>query len=501
MMATLTDHSTESLDQPYVSSTTFDDSGTDRDRVYIGFNEYDNRSSAGGTGRTASAEFSTDARTAPAPAGFTATRIESRNTAEQDMPAVRFTVNNNGVVYGVFYRWASGNVPSAICDVVVVRDDNFATGANPFTNLTDASDGVSGRIVAAGVTVPAFPASLGQNRLVASNLSIAVHPRNSAVVYVAWADRVGTTDYTLHVRRSTNSGVAWSKDLLTIKNATNPALAITTTGQVGFLYQQLTGSAPNQRWATHFRRSNDGAAWSDLVLANTPNATPVATFDPYLGDYADLVAVGRTFYGIFSASNFPNLKNFPQGVKYQRNVDFTTQRLRNETDTADVAISIDPFFFKVSPPTVFDICRFKPTFCWLAKLEPGKIVIDKIDRPIVFDPIPKNCLVKWECPGCGARALCPPYYHIFLDDIDLKQWNVQLFGPKGDDVVHETNRVGDGLVISFRPSKQFFEEGSIGDYSLVLERLGKRSVGPQVISTRLETSEYPFREHMKRRAN
>lgn len=498
MMTTLADHSTESLDQPYVSATTFNDSGTDRDRVYVGFNEYDNRSSAGGTGRTASAEFSLDARTAAAPAGFSTSRIEARNTAEQDMPAVRFAVHNSGVIYGVFYRWASGNTPNAVCDVIVVRDDNFAAGASPFSNLTDPSDSVAGRIVASGVTVPAFPASLGQNRLVASNLSVAVHPGNAATVYIAWADRVGVNDYTLHVRRSTDSGATWSADLLTITNATNPALAINTSGQVGFLYQQLTGTAPNQRWETHFRRTQSGTTWSNVVLANTANNTPAATFQPYLGDYADVIAVGRTFYGIFSASNFPDRNNFPQGVKYQRKVNFTTQRLRNETNTADVAVSIDPFFFKISPPTLFDICTIKPLLCKFVELDKGKIIIDGPDRPIVVDPIPKNCLVKWQCPGCGKGALCPPYYHIFLEDVDPQQWNVFLFGPKGEDVVHEVNRIGKGLVVSFRPSKKFFKEKTIGDYALVFEKIGKVVPTRQVIATHLETSEFPFREHMKR---
>jgi hypothetical protein len=493
MMTALTDNSTQIRDQPYVSATTFDDSGTDRDRVYVGVNNFSN-----GTGQTASAEFSVDARTAAAPAGFTTQRIEARSTAGQDMPAVRFAVHNTGVIYGIFYRWASGSLPSAACDVIVVRDDSSATGANPFTNLTDPSDGVAGRIVAAGVTVPAFPASLGQNRLVASNLSIAVHPTNTGTVYVAWADRVGTNDYTLHVRRSTDSGATWSADLLTITNATNPALAINSSGTVGFLYQALTGTAPNQRWETHFRRTSDGTTWSDLVLANTANSTPARAFDPYIGDYAEVVAVGRTFYGIFSASNFPDLNNFPQGVTYQRNVNFTTQRLRNETNTADVAVSIDPFFFKVSPPTVVDVCVIDPGSCMFPDFGRDKIIIDW-QKPIVIDLIPKNCLLKWTCPGCSPGALCPPYYHIFLDDFDPKYFSVALFGPKGRDVPHEINRVGTGLVVSFRPDRKYFASKSIGDYSLAFQRNDPSFTAKQVIAARLEMSEFPFREHMKRR--
>jgi len=642
MMTVLTDHSTENLDQPYASATTFDDAGTDRDRVYIGFNEYDNRSSVGGTGRTASAEFSLDARTAAAPAGLSTTRIEARNTAEQDMPAIRFSVHNSGVVYGIFYRWESGSIPNAVCDIIVVRDDNYASGTNPFSDLADSSDSVAGRIVAAGRTVPAFNGGLGSNRLVASNLAIAVDPRNSDRIYIAWADNGGaeplyrwykpspgrpkktdhfyttstteptpgsgyvsegitcylppagslgavplyrfykpsindhlyttnsgevspgsgytlegiqgyvfskqqtgtvplhrfywipardhfytlsksegdalgndanyegitgyvyaklSTDYTLHVRSSSDGGMNWSGDLLTITNATNPALALNSSGQVGFLYQQLTGTAPSQRWETHFRRTTNDTTWSDLLLADTPDNTPAPTFQPYIGDYVDLIAVGRTFYGIFSASNLPDLNNFPQGVTYQRNVDFARTKLRNDTDTADVNVSIDPFFFRISPPNVFDICKIAPQLCDIAELDGNRIIIVVGEDPVrVVDPIPKNCLVKWQCPGCeGGTMLCPPYYHIFIEKIDPKEWNLTLFGPRGEYVNHEVNQYGMDLVLSFRPSKRFFKKENIGDYSLVLENLGKPSQAKYVFTTRLETSDFPFSEHIKRR--
>src|SRR5262249_8879117 len=158
-------------------------------------------------------------------------------------------------------------------------------------------------------------------------LSIAVDPANSAVVYIAWADRVGTTDYTLHIRRSIDSGVTWSGDLLTIANATNPALAINNQGKIGFLYQQLAGTAASQRWETRLRRSSDGMTWDDLILARPLANAPAAAFGPYLGDYVHLMAVGKDFYGIFSANNTPDMANFPNGVTYQRNANFTTNTL------------------------------------------------------------------------------------------------------------------------------------------------------------------------------
>jgi hypothetical protein len=55
--------------------------------------------------------------------------------------------------------------------------------------------------------------------------------------------------------------------------------------------------------------------------------------------------VGSEFRGVFSANNTPNLANFPQGVIYQRQVNFSTTTLLN--GGASVNPSIDPFFFAV----------------------------------------------------------------------------------------------------------------------------------------------------------
>jgi hypothetical protein len=273
VMDLLIDRAGAGVDQPYVDAITSIVDGAQRDRVYTGNNDFNAAS-----GRTATVDLSQNARTAPAPAGFTSARLEARNTNGQDMPAIRTSVNSDGNVYAIFYRWVNANTPSARCDVIVARDNNFGTMATPFSALTDPGDGIRGIRVVTNRLVPAFPANLGANRLVASNLSIAVHPSNSAIVYIAWADRVGATDYTLHMRRSTNSGATWSADLLTITNATNPALAINSSGTVGYLYQQLIGG----RWETHFRRGTT-TTWSDMILANTPDNNPAPTFQPYIG--------------------------------------------------------------------------------------------------------------------------------------------------------------------------------------------------------------------------
>ena len=72
---------------------------------------------------------------------------------------------------------------------------------------------------------------------------------------------------------------------------------------------------------------------------------------PYLGDYLYMMAVGTSFYGIFSANNTPDNGNFPNGVTYQRNADFATKTLLAGDNVTQVRASIDPFFFKVAPKT------------------------------------------------------------------------------------------------------------------------------------------------------
>jgi hypothetical protein len=344
--------SRNNVDQPYVQAATFPSTGADR--VYVGNNDFN----APG-GRTATVDR-TLSGTVTSPTWVSA-RIETRTTCGQDGPPIRSAIHTDGTIYAIFYRYRppSPCVTPLASDVTVVRDDNWANPTPRFAALTDPSDGLAGRIVVSNVKVPfinASQASFGQERFVSSNLSIAVDPNNSSRVYVAWADfPTGVAPYTLHVRRSDNRGVTWTaSDLITISNATNPALAVNSNGKVAFAYQANTPfGAPlaNQRWETHVRRSTDlGVTWDDVVLANTSAASPAATFIPYIGDYIHVMAVGKDFYGIFSASNLPTLANFPQGVTYQRNANFTTQQLFRTDGVTPVAVSIDPFFFKITEP-------------------------------------------------------------------------------------------------------------------------------------------------------
>ncbi len=342
-MAVLADRA--DADQPFTLAT----KKGSKEHVYIGDNDFN----APG-GKTSTLDESLNAGvTTPT---FTSVRDEKRSTLGQDGPQTRPASHKDGTVYSAFYRWrsASGSFPAntlviTSADVVVVRDDNFGSGSPPFGALVDPGDAVVGRRVVTGVSFPFMihgTAASGQQRL-GGSISIAVDPKNSAMVYLVYADRQPGSVQTLHLRASSDRGLTWSGDRLTIPNATNAAIAVTAKGVVGFLYQQIKGTGASQRWETHLRRSKDGINWSDLVLSNTPATTPVKTFDPYLGDYDHLVAEGSDFCGIFSANNTPDPANFPNGVVYQRNANFVTHQLLKVDGTTVVAPSIDPFFFRV----------------------------------------------------------------------------------------------------------------------------------------------------------
>ena len=312
--------------------------------MYVGNNDFN-----AAAGRTATVDVSLDGAAAalPPPSNFVARRIEARATGGQDLPPIRPAVHIDGTIYAAFIARRTNGTS----DVVVVRDDDWAAGATQFAALVDAGDGLVGQRVVTGVNVPFENfQTMGMERLVASDLSIATDPTNSSRVYVAWGDRpAGTSNLTLHVRRSLNRGQTWSAaDIRTVSNAKAPVLAINSRGRVALGYQQLSGPASALRWVTQVEQTSDAfVTTATTVLATVPANTPAPTFLPYLGDYMDLKAVGKDFYGIFSTANTPNNANFPSGVQYQRNANFGTQTLLANDGVTPVAASIDPFFYRL----------------------------------------------------------------------------------------------------------------------------------------------------------
>jgi hypothetical protein len=384
-------------DQPWVVAGSVVVGKGSKDRVYVGNNDFNQPS-----GHTGTVDLSLDARTAAAPAGFAPHSIERRTTIGQDGPPVRLALHADGTVYAAHQRWVSGSVPNITMDVVVSRDDNWGSGANPFAALVDSGDAKIGKRVATGRFIK-WNGAMGQERL-GGDLSIAVDPTNSSIVWVAWCDRVGGvagTDWTLHVRRSTNRGLNWSNDLHTITNAKNPSLAVDGHGRLGLVYQQFTGS----RWVTNLELTTN--AWSTavtiVVLHTAPSGTPARTFWPYIGDYIRLLAVGTDFHGVFCGNNTPDNANFPNGVAYQRAANFTTHTLFHTDGVTPVAPSIDPFYFHWTDNPIIrgrTIEPIRPIDPILPRTIEPVIPIKPITREPIISPIGPR-----PGPGQGARNL------------------------------------------------------------------------------------------------
>lgn len=326
-------------DQPFIQASTVP-TGPDagKDRIYVGSNDH------APANIPSTIDLSLDAA-APVPTTKTF-RLEQRAVV-RDGFQTRPAIHLNGTIYAAYYALIGS---ASSCDVVVVRDDNWASGATPFQALIDAGDHKQGVRITTGVDNPFLGLFIGQQRI-GGDLSIAVDPNDSAKVYVCFGDLQGGV-YRLRIWKSTNSGANWTADLRIVDNATNPALAINSHGRLGFLYQQVSGTSPNQRWLTTLELTDDDfGSFRTHVLANTPAATPAKSFDPYLGDYLYMMTAGRDFYGIFCANNIPDHANFPNGVTYQRNANFATKTLLANDHVTPVSVSIDPFFFKVTPRT------------------------------------------------------------------------------------------------------------------------------------------------------
>lgn len=324
-------------DQPWVDTRTI----SGKDRVYVANNDFN-----GTSGRTATVDLSADAATATAPAGFAPARIETRTTVGQDGPSVRSASAPDGRVYAAFLGWRSNTsgTKTYTSDIVVVRDDAGATGTTKFRSLL-GSDGSAGVKLATGQRMT-FDSRLGSNR-VGSSLAIAVDPTDSRRVYVAWGEDGSGGEWTLHLRRSVDGGATWSSDLRTIAGATNPALAVNSSGRVGFLYQQLASGT----WRNQVEFSTAAGAFSSpttVTLANLTDSGTSTCGQPTIGDYAGLASVGADFYGVFSGNNRPVSSAFPNGVTYQRNVNWSSSQLLGTDGVTAVSNSIDPFYFRVT---------------------------------------------------------------------------------------------------------------------------------------------------------
>jgi hypothetical protein len=329
-----------SRDQPYINARTvlgWFDPG--KERFWVGSNN------SATNPKSATVDQSLDAAVAM-PSSSTI-GIDVDTPVGRDNYQTRPVSHADGHIYAAFYRRTGPDPAGTKADVVVVRDDNWGKNIPPFQNLVDSGSGIVGQRVVSNVPITIdFSGSFG-NEIIGGDLFLTVDPNNSANVYISWADKFMGDTMTLHVQRSLDWGQTWGADLLHVTSAKNGALAVNSQGKIGYAYQQLTGIAPNRHWQTHLRRSLDGINWDDTLLSDFPaegaNAPPGFRI---IGDYDDLIAVGKNFYGVFSADNDLVNAIFPTGVTFQRNHN-ATHFLGNDGIT-QIPNSVDPFFYRTT---------------------------------------------------------------------------------------------------------------------------------------------------------
>ncbi len=359
-------------DQPYVqATTTLGGEGTELDRVFVGVNDarlarapqtatVDVNPNAGASPPAANLEQEIEAAMPPSPPG-------------RDGSAVRTAVHSSGVVYAAFYSPTSDTK----ANVVVVRDDQWGKHApKPFADLI----GTSGVSVVSGTAYSGSGTKLAKQRVGRSQISIAVDPNDWRNVWIAWGDN-DVPPITLHVRHSTDGGKTWdANDLYTVPFATNPALAINSVGQVGFLYQAVQQLG---LWETRVDISGNAFATPpQSIVLSIADSSGGGFSNNFIGDYDHLMAVGKDFFGAFSAMNDPAAINFPDvdTVIFQREHD-ATKLYKDSSHTFTMPPSIDPFFFHVEMVTP-DNDFFVRDWTDAASHDPG---LEPSSKPVFYE--------------------------------------------------------------------------------------------------------------------
>jgi hypothetical protein len=232
-----------------------------------------------------------------------------------------------------------------------MRDDSWGDHSQ-FADLSDG--GKPGKVVTRDFPIPNLDMKLGSQRVGLPQLALAVDPSSPDTVFIAYGAGHGEQDYALHLIRSTDGGqsfglTATPYDIRTIVLATNPAIAVNSDHIVAFLYQKFhPDAAQGNRWETHvevskYPRFYLQSSRYDNLLSNVPDQSAATYRNNTIGDYASMIAIGKNFYGSFSAYNYPDKANFPLGVVYLRDCDFVAHTLTGARNS-----STDPFFFRVT---------------------------------------------------------------------------------------------------------------------------------------------------------
>jgi hypothetical protein len=320
---------------------------------------------------------------------------------------------------------------------------------------------------------------------------------NRGSVYAVWTDRNGAADdpgcagiasdsnANVYFSASRDGGTTWSPPAIVHTNPPrtdqfNPWMDVDPDdGTIHVAFYDTRDDAGRVRTHLYYVRSEDGGAtWVDEIRAATSptdeTATSADSGNQY-GDYNGLAA--------FQGVAHPVWTDRRSGVPSDKEQIFTARIERR-------ALLPPP----CPHPPCIDLCLQQPWICGpVDDMRLETIELECALRGCVkFDPIPKNCLVKWNCPGCSPGGLCPPFYNVFLDGLE-DVWAVGLFDPAGEPVPFARFDTDQGVVLSFRPDEKLFIDGQIGDYLLVFQMGPNGKPGQRYeIKTRVEASDQQF---------
>ena len=147
------------------------------------------------------------------------------------------------------------------------------------------------------------------------------------------------------------------------------------------------------------------------------------------------------------------------------------------------------------PSFYYDICKIKPHLCYPIEYEPPFVIYEVLEIPSLFTiDIPEICTKVIDCPGCDGSALCPPYYNIFIEGLDMQAFDPVIYTKEGQPIHYDVkpNERMKGAIISFRPEKRMFREQTIGDYKLGIIAKDMARKGKYRLKIRIERSKKPY---------
>jgi hypothetical protein len=319
--------------------------------------------------------------------------------------------------------------------------------------------------------------------------SFAISPRFGRL-YLVYTEETApeNNDTDIMVRFSNDNGATWSAPIRVnddpaapIRSQFLPRIAVSAaSGDIVVCWHDARNSAANtgvQQYCSSATAATATPAFSANALVSDGSSTSNGIGVEF-GDYAGLAYVQGVWHPIWG--------------------DASNSTGNNPNATAN----FDAYTDAVSWPTiVVNPCLPNPRACVTAGMRPGHVLLYCVIGPCVIrDPLPRNCLVKFggTCPGCDF-GYCPPFYTYELGNLN-PSWHVGLFDPRDQPVPFEQRRTKTGMLISFRPSPEYFKNGKIGDYYFTFETSDPSLIGKeQAVRMSLRAGKEPFGRMPSRR--